>query len=205
MRVARRVTLLSVVCFLFVRAETLLVGVAAFSAVQTKPTATQKVAHEAEIAERFAPVFYQALGDTPRSDYITNFDFDGDWRGDNNWDHADKKEFSPVRLEDQHALLYVEPKGHGIEAYVGDQKQTGKKDFLRYKFSGHAEDPSAGEKKVCQDLADNPCAESVGYELIPISGTLWPKAHEENNATYGENCDYGQISLCLTSSGGRCS
>ncbi len=317
MRVARRVTLLSVVCFLFVRAETLLVGVAAFSAVQTKPTATQKVAHEAEIAARFAPVFYQALGDTPRSDYITNFDFDGDWRGDNNWDHADKKEFSlkayiyyaisetgshffihyavfhprdykggerkgallselmrkgadhggkydptglaeeaalahendmegclivvakkgnhldsdhvvfvetlhhnnfsrylpgetlkdfsPVRLEDQHALLYVEPKGHGIEAYVGDQKQTGKKDFLRYKFSGHAEDPSAGETKVpiCQDLADNPCAESVGYELIPISGTLWPKAHEENNATYGENCDYGQISLFLTSSGGR--
>ena len=35
-----------------------------------------------EIAARFAPVFYQALGDKPRSDYITNFDFDGDWRAD---------------------------------------------------------------------------------------------------------------------------
>ncbi|HEY0431042.1 MAG TPA: hypothetical protein VGC61_04465, partial [Pyrinomonadaceae bacterium] len=46
-----------------------------------------------EIAARFAPVFYQALGDKPRSDYITNFDFDGDWRGDNNWEHVDDKKF----------------------------------------------------------------------------------------------------------------
>jgi hypothetical protein len=47
-----------------------------------------------EIAARFAPVFHQALGDKPRSDYITNFDFDGDWRGDNNWDHTDDKKFA---------------------------------------------------------------------------------------------------------------
>ncbi len=38
-----------------------------------------------EIAARFAPIFYQGLGDKARNDYITNFDFDGDWRGDNNW------------------------------------------------------------------------------------------------------------------------
>src|SRR5512138_3356589 len=48
----------------------------------------QKPPADSEIAGRFAPIFYQALGDRPRSDYITNFDFDGDWRGDNNWDHA---------------------------------------------------------------------------------------------------------------------
>ncbi len=41
--------------------------------------------NEREIAARFAPIFYQALGDKPRSDYITNFDFDGEWRGENNW------------------------------------------------------------------------------------------------------------------------
>ena len=49
-----------------------------------------------EVAARFAPIFYQALGDKPRSDYITNFDFDGDWRGDNNWEHTDDKTF-PLR------------------------------------------------------------------------------------------------------------
>ncbi|MCC7176484.1 MAG: M48 family metalloprotease [Bryobacterales bacterium] len=41
-----------------------------------------------DIAARFAPVFHQALGPAPRFDYITNFDFDGDWRGDNNWNNA---------------------------------------------------------------------------------------------------------------------
>ncbi|MFN0110896.1 MAG: hypothetical protein ACKVZH_18705 [Blastocatellia bacterium] len=46
-----------------------------------------------QIAAQFAPVFYQGLGDSPRSDFITNFDFDGDWKGDNNWWNLDKKTF----------------------------------------------------------------------------------------------------------------
>ena len=49
---------------------------------------------ERDTAARFAPIFFQALGDNPRSDYITNFDFDGDWRGDNNWENVDNKKFS---------------------------------------------------------------------------------------------------------------
>lgn len=50
-------------------------------------------ARERQIAARFAPVFRQALGDHPRADYVTNFDFDGDWRGDNNWKNADDPRF----------------------------------------------------------------------------------------------------------------
>ncbi|HJQ70773.1 MAG TPA: hypothetical protein VKA70_17495 [Blastocatellia bacterium] len=49
-----------------------------------------------QIAAKFAPVFYQGLGDNPRSDYITNFDFDGDWKGDNNWRNLDERSF-PLR------------------------------------------------------------------------------------------------------------
>ena len=41
-----------------------------------------------EIAVRLVPTLYQALGPDPRFDYITAFDFDGDWRGDNNWVNA---------------------------------------------------------------------------------------------------------------------
>ena len=48
------------------------------------------------IAARFAPVIYQGLGDQPRADYITNFDFDGDWKGDNNWRNADNRRY-PLR------------------------------------------------------------------------------------------------------------
>src|SRR4051812_41075251 len=51
-------------------------------------------ARDREIAARFAPIFYQGLGPTKRSDYITNFDFDGDWRGDNNWANAEDRRFS---------------------------------------------------------------------------------------------------------------
>lgn len=50
-------------------------------------------ARERQVAARFAPVFRQALGDHPRADYITNFDFDGDWRGDNNWKNADDPKY----------------------------------------------------------------------------------------------------------------
>ena len=40
--------------------------------------------------------------------------------------------FAKLMLEGRHPLLYVEPKGHGIEAYSGDQKQISRKEFLRY-------------------------------------------------------------------------
>lgn len=48
----------------------------------------QRGGRDREIAAHFAPVFHQALGDSPRADFITRFDFDGDWRGDNNWANA---------------------------------------------------------------------------------------------------------------------
>ncbi len=60
------------------------------SVAQAVPAAGTR---EREVAAAFAPIFYQALGDKPRSDYITKFDFDGDWRGDNNWLHADNIRF----------------------------------------------------------------------------------------------------------------
>lgn len=264
-------------------------------------TVSSQTSHEREIAAAFAPVFYQALGDKPRSDYLTNFDFDDDWRGDNKWEHTDDKSFPlrayiyysvcetsthffihyaafhprdykggerrglilseiiregvkragdndptgllseagvahendlegvlivvakngkdvkrarPVFVEAFHhsdfapyvagesapqgfgifktderrVLLYVEPKGHGIEAYSGDEKQTAKKEFVIYKFTGKAEDP------------DKRRNDSVGYELLPIQTTLWPRARmrkDEQNATYATAYDFGEISISL--------
>jgi hypothetical protein len=264
-------------------------------------------ASDREVAARFAPIFYQALGDKPRSDYITNFDFDGDWRGDNNWEHLDDKSF-PLRAyiyyavsetqthffihyavfhprdykggerkglilseiiregvkrgsdhdptglmaeagvahendmegalvvvakngtdperartvfvetfrhdgfspymagasvtkgpgifntDERRALLYVEPKGHGIEAYSGDEKQTAKKEFLIYKFAGQADDPDKQEDG------------SVGYELLPIQTTLWPRARirkEDKGTTYATLHDYGEISISLVQRNGH--
>ena len=75
----------------------LLTLVALLSCIHTTAHAQKAVragaARERQIAERFAPVFRQALGDHPRADYLTNFDFDGDWRGNNNWKNADDPRF----------------------------------------------------------------------------------------------------------------
>lgn len=261
-----------------------------------------------EVGSTFAPIFYQALGDKPRSDYITNFDFDGDWRGNNNWENVDETKFplkgyvyysvtetathffihyalfhprdykggelkgrilseliregvkrsadrdptglmaeagvahendlegvlvvvarngndldrarvvfvetfhhndfskyvsgettstgfGPFRSEGQRVLLYVEPKGHGIEAYLGDEKQTAQKEFLIYKFTGKAEDPDK-EKEA-----------AVGYDLVPIQTTLWSrarvKATETSELTYSTSYDYGMITIRMLQPNGR--
>jgi hypothetical protein len=50
------------------------------------PAAAQDPAHR-KLAERYAPVVFQESRSAVL-DFITSFDFDGDWRGDNNWRNA---------------------------------------------------------------------------------------------------------------------
>jgi hypothetical protein len=56
---------------------------------QPAPPHGQSSDRDWEIAAHFAPVIHQGLDGNPRFDYITNFNFDGDWRGDNNWTNAE--------------------------------------------------------------------------------------------------------------------
>ncbi len=257
-----------------------------------------------EIASRFAPVFYQALGDKPRSDYITNFDFDGDWLGNNNWRNTDNVKFplrayvyysvsetqthyfihyavfhprdykggerkglilseiiregvkrasdgNPTglmadataahendmegalvvaaksgndpdnakvvfvetlyhntfrlyaqtesrsnvsgvfRTDGQRVLLYIEPKGHGIQAYSSDERQSSGKGVIIYKYGAKAGDP------------DKRSAGPVDYELLPIETTLWQKARAAaKNLTFGTFRDYGEITINVVQSKG---
>jgi hypothetical protein len=41
------------------------------------------------LAEHYAPMLAQETWFQPKSDIPTRFDFDGDWRGDNNWENLD--------------------------------------------------------------------------------------------------------------------
>ncbi len=258
-----------------------------------------------EIAARFAPVFQQGLGDRRRADLITNFDFDGDWRGDNNWSHTDQESFrmrafvyyavsetpthffvhyavfhprdykggaargailsqliregvrrggkydptglsqdavlahendmegclvvaaksgddparaavvfvetlahdrflkyvpegsqlvgfQRVRVEGQYPLLYVEPKGHGVSAYDPDDDAKRSRDgTLEYRYAGRAEDPSGRSSGM------------VGYELLSIYDTLWPRARKSPNVTFGEKYNYGTRSVSVVHKSGR--
>jgi hypothetical protein len=261
--------------------------------------------HDYEIAARFAPIFYQALGEDPRGDYITNFDFDGDWRGDNNWENLDQKKFSlrayiyyavtetlthyfihyavfhprdykggehkgiilsdiihegvkrgadkdptgwmleagvahendlegvlivvakdgndldrahveyidafhhndfelyaseaeklgvkGFKTEERRPELYVEPKGHGIEAYTGDDKQVEKKNFMIYRYEGRAEDPETIKEG------------SIGYELLPIETTLWARAKNvgNGNITYAYTKNFGEVAINVQDKNGK--
>src|SRR5262245_14307968 len=115
---------------------------------------------EAAMAQRFAPIFYQALGDKPRSDYITNFDFDGDWRGDNNWDHTD--EF-PLK-----AYIYY------------SVAETSSHFFIHYAVF-HPRDYKGGEKKgtILSDLIREAAKQGGKYDPTGLSGET-ALAHEND-------------------------
>ncbi len=257
---------------------------------------SRNMARDRDIAARFAPVFHQALGPAPRFDYITNFDFDGDWRGDNNWNNAEDRRYplkayvyysvfesrthffihyaafhprdykggekrgallseamragfslggqydptgrsgeavmahendlegalvvaekdgedytkarlalvetlahnnylkyvppgsslsgDPLMLETVRPRLFVEPKGHGIEAWRDDPEQhkMAENGFLVYVFAAAAEDPETKSDR------------GIGYELLPTYESFWPHARSGKNETCGEEHDYGVVS-----------
>ncbi|MCW5967058.1 MAG: M48 family metalloprotease [Blastocatellales bacterium] len=259
-----------------------------------------------EIAAVFAPIFYQGLGDEPRYDYITNFDFDKDWRGDNNWNNAanvafplnawiyysvretgthyfvhyaafhprdykggnrrgrflseairrgvdalgrhdptgradeavlahendlegclvvaQKKGddpararvvyvetlahnkflkyvpedsplagFDAVKMQGRRPKLFIEPKGHGIEAWRDDEQQQKNcvNGVMMYTFTGAAEDSSKRPKGP------------TGYDLTPIETTLWPRALQGLNPTYGLTHDYATILIDIVGPDGQ--
>jgi hypothetical protein len=267
------------------------------------PYARQDRDHD--IAIRLAPTLYQALGPSPRFDYITRFDFDDDWRGDNNWtnaaderlplaahvyyavsetrthlfaiyaafhprdykggnergallsevirdgarrvgdfdptglaqdavlahendlegvlvvaekDGADPRDARVVRVETlahnvflkytptgdgprgvepvsvrgQSAELFIEPKGHGIEAYRGDadQRAAAENGFVIYRYDGRAEEPGLGRLTVGPARR-----ESVGYELVSLYDTLWARAQGGANQTFGDGFEFAPVSV----------
>ncbi|HYP02808.1 MAG TPA: hypothetical protein VER76_21665 [Pyrinomonadaceae bacterium] len=280
----------------------------AVSSSRSSAQLARNAARDRDIAAHFAPIFYQGLGNRKIQDYITNFDFDGDWRGDNNWANAEdtrfprrayiyyavsetpthflihyaifhprdykggqtsgailsrviregarrggrydptglsgeavlahendmegclvvaakagadyrlarvafvetvahdrfnkyvaeaetvevkKSEFALVRLESGRPLLYVEPKGHGVYAYDAREKQTSTNDLLIYKFAGRADDPAKSS------------ASEVGYELLPISTTIWPRARGGVNQTFGATYNYGKRTYAVAQTATR--
>lgn len=257
---------------------------------------------EREIAARFAPILYQALGDRPRSDYIAKFDFDGDWRGDNNWANAENPAFplkayvyysvsetqthyfvhyavfhprdykggtdrgrvfsellrrgsdifgdnDPTGLlkeatsahendlegvlvvirksgrdldqatvqflqtlshnvfrkysaaetagmaqfnsDDGRPLLYIEPRGHGIEAHTSMPAETRK---VIYRYKGVAENP------------ETQTSDEVGYDLVPIETTLWARTRVKRSLrdqTYGTVRSYPPITISILGARGN--
>jgi hypothetical protein len=103
--------------------------------------------------------------------------------------NAEIKNVRLVRTEGQAVVLYIEPRGHGIQAYEqGDGEKNGK-DVIVYKYTGKAGDP---EQRM---------AGLVGYDLVSIQTALWPLARpnaKKKSANYGESHNYGSVKLNVT-------
>ena len=258
-----------------------------------------------EIAVHLAPTFYQALGPIPRFDYITRFDFDADWLGDNNWHNAanrmlplpaylyyavsetqthffvvyavfhprdykggnkrgailsevlqygvklvgyfdffeliqgavlahendlegvmvvgekkgpslrdvrvvrmetlahneflkyefaglKKVDMGPMRLKGESVELFIEPKGHGIMAYRGgtNQLEAAENGFVVYRYGGSAEEPESLRRATVSNLR-----EDVGYDLVSLYDTLWARAQDGENETFGDEHDFTMFSV----------
>lgn len=65
----------------------ILAGILVVSACDQRDE-TQTILNNLELAAYWAPVWYQDTDDAdPDADYITSFDFDGDFNGSNNWEN----------------------------------------------------------------------------------------------------------------------
>lgn len=81
-----------------------------FCFAQTQPTTPSSEDRDRALAARFAPVIHQRLTPdvaTHRFDYITRFDFDGDWIGNNNWAHAEDARY-PLKAYLYYAVIETE-------------------------------------------------------------------------------------------------
>ena len=271
------------------------------SVANLEPVTYDGAALDLQIAARFAPIFRQALGSSPRFDYVTRFDFDGDWLGDNNWQNAANEsyrlsatmyfnvsetethyfvhyaafhprdykggnvrgallseilregaarhgDYDPTGLsqaavlahendmegalvvvqkaiglfgstrvvfvetlahnqflqyrvgpgerdvtaEDEHPVIFIEPKGHGIEAYHGgEQASSAEGGFVTYRYTGQAEEPTG--------VAD----EDVGYDLASLTATLWPAARQQHSGVFGGSFDYQHWTVQALDAGGN--
>ena len=268
---------------------------AASSRVDPSPVTYPGADQDYQIAARFAPVFHQALGSSPRFDYITRVDFDDDWRGDNNWNNADDGrelaasvyfnvseslthyfihyavfhprdykggnvrgvilseilregvarhgDYDPTGLaesavlahendmegalvvvekasglfgstrvvfvetlahnqflqykverrlfgrqgdgipvDDEHPVLFIEPKGHGIEGFHGGDQFADADGVVVYRYTGEAEEP--------RGLSATGATENVGYDLVSMTETLWPFARDRFPDLYAGAFDY---------------
>ena len=98
----------------------------------------------------------------------------------------------PVTVRGQSAELFIEPKGHGIEAYRGDdaQRRSAEQRFVIYRYDGCAEEPRAGRVAF-----GNTRRESVAYDLVPLYSTLLARAHGGANQTFGDDFAYAPLSV----------
>jgi len=123
--------------------------------------------------------------------------------------HArETKDFPSFKAEDEHIELYIEPRGHGIEIFTGEYRQTGGKNFLIYEFSGKADDPARPARDALQSSIRGRSVSVTGYDLVPIATSLWTRARNsvgDSGATYRSRYNHGDVTIRVEGADGKSS
>ncbi len=100
--------------------------------------------------------------------------------------------FEALEIQQGHPRLFVDPNGHSIRAYRGDESRSLRyvKDVLDYSHTGRAESPLNRRDR------------NIGYDLLPIY-PLWTQAGETGSQIYGATADLGRITISTRDYRGR--
>ena len=92
-------------------------------------------------------------------------------------------------------MLYIEPKGHGIEAFHGEDQLEDATGVVVYRHTGEAAAPTG--------LSGSGAVEEVGYDLVSMAETLWPFARDQYGQLYGGVFDYSRWTVEVLDSDDR--
>ena len=98
-------------------------------------------------------------------------------------------------VDDEHPVLYIEPKGHGIEAFHGEDQLEDATGVVVYRHTGEAAESSG--------LSGSGAAEEVGCDVVSMAETLWPFARDQYRELYGGVFDYGRWTVEVLDSDDR--
>jgi hypothetical protein len=99
----------------------------------------------------------------------------------------------PLMVEGVQPRLFIEPMGHGIEAWRDDdvQRRQALKGFVVYSYAGKAEERVADSKAI------------VGYDLVPTLDTFWSYGNIGKNEVFGDQHDYGVVTVRFRNASGE--
>ncbi len=93
--------------------------------------------------------------------------------------------FESIEVQQGHPRLFVDPNGHAIRAFRGDETRELRyvRDVMSYSYTGRSESPLARRG-----------GSNVGYDLVPLY-SLWTQAGQSDNEIYAATADLGRITI----------
>jgi len=113
-----------------------------------------------ELAARYAPLVCQETWFEPKADFLARFDYDGDWRGDNNWDnlmHGSSQAYvyyTAMETATHHFLLYnfFHPRSYSDNCLAGGCHENSSGGLI---LTIRKDGSKYGRIEVMETLADN--------------------------------------------------